>query len=81
MFSYLTGGYKEDGESLFARNHMKRQGVMGTNYSWRDTSWMQGKFFSMKPISHWSNLLREVGHFPMLDTFKVQLSRVLGSLV
>lgn len=40
MFQHLKGGYKENRDSLFTRSHMKRGGVMGTSYSWRDSSWM-----------------------------------------
>lgn len=35
IFRYLKDGYRE-GDS-----HFMRQGVMGTNYSWGDSTWTQ----------------------------------------
>lgn len=37
MFQQLKGVYKEDGESLFTRSHMKMMGVVGTSYSQEDS--------------------------------------------
>ncbi|KFQ11610.1 hypothetical protein N330_14017, partial [Leptosomus discolor] len=39
------------------------------------------KFLTKRTISHWNNLPREVVDSPTLDTFKIQLDRVLGHLV
>ncbi|KFV13559.1 hypothetical protein N340_07693, partial [Tauraco erythrolophus] len=41
----------------------------------------RGKFFTMRTISYWNNLPREVVDSPTLDTFKIHLDRVLGHLV
>ncbi|KFV42421.1 hypothetical protein N341_12812, partial [Tyto alba] len=39
------------------------------------------KFFTIRMISHWNHLPREMVDSPTLDTFKIQLDRVLGHLV
>ena len=82
MFQYLKGGYKEDGDSLFTRSHMEK--TRGNGYKLllgRFRLDTRGKFFTMRTISHWNNLPREVVDSPTLDTFKIQLDRVLGHLV
>ena len=38
------------------------------------------KFFTMRTISHWNNLPREVVDSLMLDTSKIRMDRVLGHL-
>ncbi|KAK4816157.1 hypothetical protein QYF61_011539 [Mycteria americana] len=83
MFQYLKGGYKEDGDSLFTRSHMEKtrgngNGKLLLGRFQLDT---RGKFFTMRTISHWNNLPREVVNSPTLDIFKIQLDRVLGHLV
>ena len=82
MFQYLKGGYKEDGDSLFTRSHMEKMRGNGYKLLLRrfqlDT---RGKFFTMRTISHWNNLPREVVDSPTLDTLKIRVGRVLGHLV
>ncbi|PKU48493.1 hypothetical protein llap_1234 [Limosa lapponica baueri] len=79
---YLKGGYEEDEDSLFTRSHMEKR--RGNGYELLlgrfqlDTS---GKFFTMRTTSHWNNLPREVVDSLSLDTFKIQLDRVLAHLV
>lgn len=41
----------------------------------------KGTFFTMRTINHWNNPLKKAVDSPTLDTFKVQLDRVLGCLV
>ncbi|KFV45672.1 hypothetical protein N341_00527, partial [Tyto alba] len=41
----------------------------------------RGNFFTIRPISHWNNLPREVVDSPTLGTYKIQLDRVLDRLV
>ena len=82
MFQYLKGGYKEDGDSLFTRSHLEKMGGNGYKFLLGrlllDT---RGEFFTIRTISHWNNLPREVVDSPTLDTFKIQLDRVLGHLI
>ena len=40
-----------------------------------------GNFFTMRTISHWNNLPKEVVDSSILDTSKIQLGRVPGHLV
>lgn len=54
---------------------------LDTSYSWGDSSWTRGKFFTVRTASHWDNLPREVADSPTLDTLKIQLDRALGHLV
>lgn len=82
MIQYLKGGYKEDGDSLFMRSHMEKTRsdeyklLLGTFQL--DT---RGKFSTVRTISYWNNLPREVVDSPTLNTFKIQLGRVLGHLI
>lgn len=41
----------------------------------------RGKFFTVRTTSNWDNLPRKVVDSPALNTFKMQLHRVLGHLV
>ncbi|GAB0182054.1 hypothetical protein GRJ2_000670700 [Grus japonensis] len=77
VFWYLKGDYKENRDSLFTRSHMENMRGNGRKFL-LDT---RGKFFTMRTISHWNNLPREVVDSPTWDTFKIQLDRVLGHLV
>ncbi|KAK4827888.1 hypothetical protein QYF61_022311 [Mycteria americana] len=76
MFQYLKGGYKEDGDSLFTRSHMEK--TRGNRYKLLPGRFQldtRGKLFTMRTISHWNNLPREVVYSPTLDTFKIWLDR------
>ena len=75
-FQYLKSGYKEDEDSLSTRVTWKRQEVM-----WRFQLNTREKNFTIRTISHWYNLPREVVDSSTLDTSKIQLDRVLGHLV
>ena len=82
MFQYLKGGYEEDGDSLFTRSHMEK--TRGNGYKLclgRFQLDTRGRFFTMRTISHWNNLPREVVDSPTLHTFKILLDMVLGHLV
>ncbi|KAK4825715.1 LOW QUALITY PROTEIN: hypothetical protein QYF61_002133 [Mycteria americana] len=77
MFQYLKGGYKENGDSLFTRSHMEKMRGNGSKlHLGRFQLDTRGKFFTMRTISHWNNLPREVVDSPTLDSFKIQLGRV-----
>ncbi|KAK4829408.1 hypothetical protein QYF61_003889 [Mycteria americana] len=78
MFQYLKGGCKEDGDSLFTRSHMEK--TRGNGYKLllgRFRLVTRGKFLTMRTISHWNNHPRDVVDSPTMDTFKVQLDRVM----
>ncbi|GAB0185824.1 hypothetical protein GRJ2_001047700 [Grus japonensis] len=82
IFQYLKGGYKEDGDSLFIRSHVEKTRGSGCKLLLgRFQLDSRGKFFTMRTISHWNNLPREVVDSPTLDTFKIWLDGVLGHLV
>ncbi|KAM6317644.1 LOW QUALITY PROTEIN: cilia- and flagella-associated protein 52 [Podargus strigoides] len=81
MFQYLTGGSKEDGDSLFTRRQIEK--TRGNGYKLppgRLQLGTRGKLLTMRTISHWDNLPGEVVDTPTWDTFKIQLDRVLGCL-
>ncbi|PKU37620.1 hypothetical protein llap_12074 [Limosa lapponica baueri] len=81
-FQYLKGGYKKDGDSLFTRSHMEKTRGNGYKLLLRRFSLdTRGKFFTVRTICFWISLPREVVDSPTLDTFKIQLDRVLGYLV
>jgi len=42
---------------------------------------VRGKFFTMRVVSCWNRLLREVVDAPSLEVFKARLDGALGSLV
>ncbi|GAB0185999.1 hypothetical protein GRJ2_001065200 [Grus japonensis] len=72
MFQYLKDCYKEDGDSLFTRSHIEKWCKLLLGRFRLDT---RGKFFTLRTISHWNNLPREVVDSPALDTFKIWLDR------
>jgi len=79
MLRCLKGGYEEGGDSLFARSHMEKMRGDGDKLLLgRFRLDTRGKFFTMRAISHWNYLPREVVDSPTLDAFKIQLGRVLG---
>ena len=38
-------------------------------------------FFTVRTITHWNNLSRDMVEFPPLEVFKMQLDKVLDSLI
>lgn len=64
MFQHLESGYMEDGDSIFSRSHMEK-------------SRHKMIFFFCNENNQPLKSLRRSGGFPMLDTFKIQLCRVL----
>ena len=69
MFQYLKSGYKADGDSLFTRSDMeKMRGNRCKLLMERFQLDARGKFFTMRTISHWNNLPREVVDSPTWDT-------------
>ena len=79
MFQCLKGGYKEDGDCLFERSHMEK--MRGNGYKLllgRFRLDTRGQFSTLRTMSHWNDLPREVVDSPALDTFKIHLHTVLG---
>ena len=69
MFQYLKGGCKEGGNSLFTRSHMEMKRVNGYKLFLGSLQLdTRGRFFTMRTITHWNDLLREVVDSPILDT-------------
>jgi len=69
IYQYLKGGYKEDRDSLFARSHMEK--MRGNGYKLllgRFELDTRGKIFTVRAISSWNNLPREVVDSLTLDT-------------
>ncbi|KAK4823664.1 hypothetical protein QYF61_005016 [Mycteria americana] len=82
VFQYLKGSYKEDGASLFTSSHMEKTRSNGYKLLLgRFQLDTRGKFFTVRTISHWNNLPREVVDSPTLEAFRIRLDRVLGHLV
>lgn len=77
----LKDGYKENGD-LFTRSH--RENRKGNGYMLLLGTFQldtRGKYFTIRTISCWNNLPREMVNFTASDTFKTQLSRLLGHFV
>ena len=82
MYQYLKGSYKEDGDSLFTRNHVVR--TRGNGYKLLQGRFRldtRGKFFTVRTVNHWNNLPRGVVDSATLNMFKTQLEMVLGHLI
>jgi len=82
MFQYINGGHKEVGHSHFTRVHMEK--TRGKGYKLllgRFQLDTRRQFFTMRTISHWNNLPREVVDSPTLDTSKIWLDSVLDHLI
>lgn len=80
VLQYLKSDYK-DGD-IVLQSHMNNMRANGFRLLLRkfqlDT---RGKFFTLRTVSHWNNLPREVVDTPTLDSFKIWLDRVLRHLV
>lgn len=69
MFQHLKGGYKEDWDSLLTRSHTEK--MRGNRYKLLPGTFQldtREKIFTMRTISHWNHLPREVVDSPTLDT-------------
>ncbi|GAB0208708.1 hypothetical protein GRJ2_003336500 [Grus japonensis] len=73
IFQYLKGGYKEDGDSLFTKNHMEK--TRGNGYQLHGERFLldirQTIFFTARTINHWNNLPRDMVESPSLEVFKM----------
>jgi len=58
MFQYLKGGYKEEGNSLFATSHVKKTKGNGCNLLLGRVGHKK-KIFTLRTTSHWNNFSKE----------------------
>lgn len=81
-FQYLKDGYKEGRGSLFTRSHMEK---MRDNedklHVWRFLSDTRGDFFTVRSISHWSYVSREVVDSSTLIKYQIHQDKGLGHFV
>ena len=81
-FQYLKGAYRKSGESLFRRACSDRMGGNGFKLGkGRFRPDIRKKFFTVRVVSHWNKLPREVMDFPSLEAFKARLNGALSNLV
>ncbi|KAK4817810.1 hypothetical protein QYF61_027861 [Mycteria americana] len=77
-FQYL----KEAGEGLFTRAYRDRTRANGfTLKEGRFRLDIRKKFFTVRVVSHWNRLPREVVDAPSLEVFKARLDGALSNLV
>lgn len=80
-FQYLKGSQKEDGGPPFTRSHMEERRGNGYKLHWeRFNLNVIKKFFTVRTITHWNNLPRNMVEFLSPDVLKTRLHRALGSL-
>ena len=81
-FQYLRGGYKKEGDILFSRVLL-----WYNKGKWfraiREEGWfrldVRKKFFTVRAMSHWHRLTREVVDAPSLETLRVRLDGALST--
>ncbi|GAB0176988.1 hypothetical protein GRJ2_000164000 [Grus japonensis] len=81
-FQYLKGAYKKAGEGLFTRACSDR--TRGNRFKLKEARFtldIRKKFFTVRVVSHWNRLPREVVDAPSLEVFKARLDGALGNLV
>lgn len=64
MFQYFKGVWREDGDSLFTRNHMERWRIRGTNYTRENCDWTQKENSSQLGQSAFIPISWGYGGFP-----------------
>ncbi|KAK4829749.1 hypothetical protein QYF61_006458 [Mycteria americana] len=82
VFQYLKGSYKEDGGSLFTRNHIEK--TKNNGYKLHQERFhldIRKKFFTVRTIIHCNNLPGDMVESPSLEVFRMQLDRVLDNLI
>ncbi|GAB0181765.1 hypothetical protein GRJ2_000641800 [Grus japonensis] len=81
-FQYLKGAYKKAGEGLFTRACSDR--TRGNGFKLKEGRFrldIRKKFFTVRVVSHWNRLPREVVDAPSLEVFKARLDGALGNVV
>ena len=80
-FQYLKGVYKQEGEQILMRVGSDR--TRGNGFKLRRGRFrfeIRKKFFTLRVVTHWNRLPKEVVDAPSLDAFKARLAVALGSL-
>jgi len=81
-FQYLKAAYKKDRGGLFTRAWRDR--TRGNDFKLKDGRFrldIKKKFFTMRVVSHWNMLPREVVDAPSLEVFKARLDGALSNLI
>jgi len=76
------GGYKKEGDRHFSRiccDREKENGFKQEHMRFRLN--IRKKFFTIRVLSHWHRLPRDVMDSPTLETLKVRLDRALSTLI
>ena len=78
---YLIGDYKDTGEGLFIRSCSDR--ARGNGFKFKQGKFrldVRKKFFTVRVLTHWNGLPKEVVNAPSLAVFKARLDRALGDM-
>ncbi|GAB0202185.1 hypothetical protein GRJ2_002684100 [Grus japonensis] len=81
-FRYLKGAYKKSGDGLFIRECGDR--TMGNGFKLIEGRFrgdIRKKFFTVRVMTDWKRLPREVVDAPSLEVFIMRLDGALGNLV
>jgi len=81
VFQYLKGAYKKAGEGLFTRACSER--TRDNGFKLKESRFrldIRKKFFTMRVMSHWNRLPREVVDALSLEVFKARLDEALCNL-
>ena len=80
-FEYLKGAYGKGGDNLFSKACCDR--TRSNGFKLREDRFrldIRKKFVTMRVVTHWNRLPREVVDASFLETFKLRLERALSNL-
>jgi len=81
-FQYLKGAYKREGNQLFERVDNSR--TRGNGFKLKEGRFrldVRGKLFTMRVVTCWNRLPREVVDAPTLEVFKARLDGAAWSSI
>ncbi|KFM06266.1 hypothetical protein AS27_13354, partial [Aptenodytes forsteri] len=81
-YQYFKGAYKKDGGKLLSRACCDR--TRGNGFKLKGGRFRldrRKKCFTLRVVTHWHRLPREVVDAPLLETFKVRLDGALSNLI
>ncbi|GAB0188581.1 triadin [Grus japonensis] len=81
-YQFLKGAYRKDGEGLFIRECSDR--TRGDGFKLKEGRFrldVRKKFFTVRVVTYWNRLPREVVEAPSLEVFKTRLDGALGNMV